>query len=98
MEPFVLRAVRPVPRLGIRPGDRVIFDPEAPTLLTRWRPSPIPNLGAALLVWEDGALEPAGMITPPSASEVRQVVGLSFVRPGSPPGSNRLAPYLRVVR
>lgn len=71
MEPFVLRARRPVARLGIQVNDRIVFDPSAPTLLTLCRP--IPNVGAALLAWEDGAVEP---VTPsPSLEELRLAVG-----------------------
>lgn len=77
MEPFVLRAVRPVPRLGIQAGDRVIFDPEADAITALWRP--IPNTGAALLAWESGALE--AVTPPPSPSLFRQTVGLSPARP-----------------
>ncbi len=76
MEPFVLRAVRAIPRLKVRAGDCVIFDPDGPALLTRWRPTPVPNIGAALLAYELGALEPAGTTTPPSASELRGALAI----------------------
>lgn len=77
MEPFVLRAVRPVPRLGILVGDHVVFDPAAPSLVTRYRAKAVPNPGAVLLAYEEGALEPADSPTPPSVYELRQVVGFS---------------------
>lgn|ERR1043166_6046602 len=97
MDPFVLRAVRPVPRLGIQVGDRVIFDPDAPALLTRWRAAPIPNIGAALLAYESGALEAPDILSRPSAAELRAVVGLS--PPVSGPHAPAAArPSLRVVR
>lgn len=88
MEPFVLRAIRPVPRLGIQAGDRVIFDPEADAITALWRP--IPNTGAALLAWESGALE--AVTPPPSPSLLRQVAGLSLAQPAS------LFSVLRVLR
>lgn len=96
MDPIVLRAVRPVPRLRIQPGDLVILDPEAPDLLTRWRPKSLPNIGAALLAFEDGALE-AECPTPPSSADLARVVGLSSA--GSPSRWRvRPARHLRVVR
>lgn len=71
MEPFVLRARRAVPRLGIRTNDRIVYDPANPALLTLCRA--IPNIGATLLAWEDGAVEP---VTPsPSLEELRLAVG-----------------------
>jgi len=79
MEPFVLRATRSVPRLGILAGDRIVFDSDADSILALWRP--IPNIGATLLAWEEGALE--AITRPPSPSELRQVVGLEPVRPAS---------------
>lgn len=71
MKPFVLLAVAPVVRLGVQVGDRIIFDPAAPQLLTRWRPTPLPNIGATLLALEDGALVPAESPTPPAPSALR---------------------------
>jgi len=71
MEPFVLRARRSVPRLGIQVNDRIVYDPSNPALLTLCRA--IPNIGATLLAWEDGAVEP---VTPsPSLEELRLAVG-----------------------
>lgn len=93
-EPFVFRAVRSVPHLGIQLHDRVIFDPEADALVALWRP--IPNTGATLLAWEDGALE--AITPPPSLSELRQVVGLPPARPVSRIGSTFRRNRLRVVR
>lgn len=61
MEPFVLRAGRPVPHLGILEGDRIVFDPDAEAMVTLWRG--IPNVGAVLGAYEEGALK---MLTPPS--------------------------------
>ena len=86
MEPFVLRATRPVPRLGIQINDRIVYDPSNPALLTLCRA--IPNVGATLLAWEDGAVEP---VTPsPSLEELRLAVGYPSprrlrVRPRSSP-------------
>lgn len=80
MEPFVLRAVRPVPRLGIQAGDRVVWQPlDSPfPLLLR----DIPNAGAVLYAWKSGALE---AVTPsPRPEELRAAVGfpsLSSSRP-----------------
>lgn len=83
-EPFVLRAVKPIPSLHLQVDDLVIFDPQAPHLLTRWRPSKGPDVGAALLAFEEGALE-ADCATPPSSAELRRVVGLtSPVSPSLP--------------
>jgi len=71
MEPFVLRATRSVPRLGILAGDRIVFDPEAPALLTICRA--LPNIGVALLAWEDGALE--SVTASPTPADLRLAVG-----------------------
>lgn len=71
MEPFVLLAVRPIPSLGIRAGDHVVWDPAMDS-----RPSicrPIPNTGAVLLAYEEGALEP---LTPcPLPADLALAVG-----------------------
>lgn len=87
-EPFVLRAIRPLPSLDLQVDDLVIFDPQAPHLLTRWRPSKGPDVGAALLAFEEGGLE-AESPTPPSSAELRRVVGSAFPVSPSMPSQSR---------
>lgn len=57
MEPFVFRATRPYPHLGLWAGDRLVVEPghAVPVVLTRKLP---PNYGAILGALEEGALEP----------------------------------------
>lgn len=72
MEPFVLRAVRPVPRLGIQTGDRIVWEPEDSHFPTICRD--VPNTGAVLFAWESGALV---AVTPcPQPADLRAAVGL----------------------
>jgi len=97
MAAIVLRAVRPVPRLHLRIGDRVILDPSAPELLTRWRPAPVPNIGAALLAFEQGDLELG--VNPPSgvASLVTSLLSAGAQSP-DPGEIGETRPRLQVVR
>lgn len=96
MEPFVLHAVRDVPTLDIQVGDRLILDPSGPFLLTRWRPAPVPNVGAALLALEEGHLASHDPI-PLSVSSLRRVVGLAdpLPDPGAPVSIDRA--HLRLL-
>ena len=92
MEPFVLRAARAVPRLGIRAGDYVVVQDGTPNLNR-----PIPNAGAVLLAYEDGALELIS--SPPDPLSLRQAVGLASPAPsGRRYRLRRAGPDLRVVR
>lgn len=72
MEPFVFRAQRAMPELGIEPGDLVVVDPgtERPVTIEREIPA---NYGRLLGASETGDLD---YLTPrqPLAS-LRQVVG-----------------------
>lgn len=91
MEPGIFIAVRPVYRLGILPGDRIVFDSNGPHLFTRYRPVAIPNPGAVLLAVEEGDLEQVNLPTAgPSFEEIRRVVGES-----SPPRSFRRGAWRR---
>lgn len=73
MEPFVLRARRSVPRLGIEVGDTIVVRDGSPAL---WRS--ISNPGAVLLAHEDGALEIVS--SPDEPPSLREAVG--FHSPG----------------
>lgn len=84
MEPFVLIAVADLPRLGIRAGDRVVWEPTDspyPSLCRDLR-----NTGAVLLAWELGALQP--VTRTPLPADLRAAVGETQVR---------RAPSLRAV-
>ena len=56
MEPFVFRATRPHPHLGLWTGDQLVVEPghATPVVLTRQLP---PNYGAILLAESLGGLE-----------------------------------------
>jgi hypothetical protein len=72
MEPFVFRAQRAVPDLGIQPGDLVVVDPGTPRPVTLERDLPA-NYGRILGEVELGSLD---YLTPHrSLSDLRQVVG-----------------------
>jgi hypothetical protein len=49
VEPTVLRVVAPFD--DFLPGDLIIADPEAPSLLTRWRPSEVTAEARTLQKW-----------------------------------------------
>jgi len=67
-EPFVLRAIRPVPHLSILAGDTILVRDGSPAL---WRS--IPNAGAVLLAHEEGALEL--LSSPAESPSLRAAVG-----------------------
>lgn len=100
MEPVIFRAVRPVFDLGILIGDRVVFDPNSPDLITRYRPVAIPNHGRVLYEIEGGALEPIYPQSPtPSVEEMRQAVGApALARPVGRRGFWRGSHHLQILK
>lgn len=66
MEPFVLRVLRPLPRFGAQPGDRIFFDPEHADVLVLYRALHIRDTGAILNSAELGEAE---VVSWPSSSD-----------------------------
>lgn len=94
MKPFVLLAVRAVPRLGIRVGDRVVWDLAESLFPTVCRE--IPNTGAVLLAYEEGALE---AVTPcPQPAELSAAVGFASSPHVKPSRGGRPSRSLRLLK
>ena len=94
MDPVVLVAVRSLPTLGIRAGDRVVFDPVASPLPSLCRD--IPNVGAVLGAFEAGDL--VTLTRPVCPADLRLAVA-SGGRLSEPPSPSELSRpgYLHLV-
>jgi len=78
MEPYVVRVLRPLPRFGAQPGDRIYFDPDHADVLVLYRELHIRDTGAILNATETGEAE---AVSWPSSSDPRARPALRlFVR------------------